>query len=389
MKKSYLVQLKTILFLIVYLIISCKHEPIVNEIENKNTITLKWNKAYTDETAEKIETGLKWVFLFLGAELESGSFKNACKWKEADLLQIEFDKLGFNNNSLIVWQKILKNIKESNAYKKEKSIDIGRFVMLTLNSSYQYYAITGAENNLENYKTGKFFDPKKAAIIESSVASNDRLITLPDSNNNEIQNFSFIAEEGVGKIADNTFTTHEIEIKQLMPNMQFRFAIYNTNGTLENSASPNYSSAGKPAKCLWCHETFIQPVYFGETSVMNYYDYQDFNRFIEKRKQILNEKRLLKNRDINYMQQQDHYLAELLYISFMEPNVERLALEWNLSLAKTALILANFETHTNSEFPELGNCYDRNEIDFLAPQTQIKTPQSAREFSVYEPYLIN
>jgi hypothetical protein len=92
--------------------------------------------------------------------------------------------------------------------------------------------------------------------------------------------------------------------------------------------------------------------------------------------------------DIDFNKKQDHTFAELLYITFMEPSADRLSLEWNMNIADVKNKLTALPTHTNTEFPYLGVLYDRKDVDFLSPYEYARVPESAREFSEYEPDLI-
>jgi hypothetical protein len=51
--------------------------------------------------------------------------------------------------------------------------------------------------------------------------------------------------------------------------------------------------------------------------------------------------------------------------------------------------MKNLPAHVYYEFPFLGNLYYRSWADSLAPYRTIKTPESAREASAYEPDFFN
>lgn len=381
---------KLILFLVavVMIIDACKRDAEIIYNPNDGLIlNLKWNQAYVKETKLEVESGLMWVFSFLGADLPIGSMQSSLVWK-GNLLQIDFSKLGFNDHALIALGKLLKIIKQSQEYKTMEGIDIGRFIMLTLNSTNHYYAITGASRHFSDFKINRVIDAKKAAIIESCVTLNSRLIEVPDSGNQNLINTFFIANECEGSIINGKQTIYEYETIELMPNGQFRFAIYNLDGNLILASNAAKTISGKPAKCLWCHEINIQPPFYALTPVNGYYSPEMFRYIVSKNMNFVYNYRKTLKTEIDYRKTQDHALAEFLYISFMEPSVERLSLEWNMNIAQVKSIMKPYPTHTNHEFPYSDSLYTRKDADLNSPFQKIQVPESAREESLYEPDLI-
>ena len=61
----------TIVFL--YSILSCESNTYSDLIETNTTITLKWNKAYADDSIDKSLIGLKWALSYVGATLPSSN----------------------------------------------------------------------------------------------------------------------------------------------------------------------------------------------------------------------------------------------------------------------------------------------------------------------------
>jgi hypothetical protein len=174
-----------------------------------------------------------------------------------------------------------------------------------------------------------------------------------------------------------------------MPNGQLRFAIYDKDGNLIPSHPDSmYTLAGKPAKCLWCHETSIQQPFFAVTDINGYMKVDSFRSEVFAHNNRLNLFRQNLTSSLDFAKKQDHTYTELLYITFMEPTAERLSREWNMTLTETMKKLQGFSTHKHSEFTWLGDLYDRREVDLLSPYEHLTVPSSAREFSVYEPNLI-
>lgn len=387
MKKRQLVYLLSLIVALSFVINACTHEPqYLPANPNKGyNIDLRWNKAYDGESVEKIETGLKWAFSFLGANLPRGSFETATSW-ERRIIHIDFEGLGFSEQARYALAQLIAVLKTSEEYKTLGGIDIGRFIMLTLNSSNHYYAITGADDNLTAYRSQFTYDSMKVAIIESAISNFQRKIEIGE--NNLGAKIGFDASEGHGSIFYETFHAEEHEVFDIMPNGQLRFALYGANGKLTTVAEPSLSNSGKPAKCLWCHEIRIQPPFKAQTAVAGYYSPEVFKSIVQQKSSVLDAYRNTLQADIDFKAVDDHTFAELLYISFMEPSAERLSLEWNMSVADVKAKLASLSTHVHPEFPFLGNLYNRKDIDPLSPYAYIPVPESAREKSVYEPDLI-
>ncbi len=366
---------------------SCKRDAEITIPQHDYSINLRWNQAYENETKENVETGLLWVFSFLGADIPKGSFNQAKTWGN-NILKIDLSKVGFNPIALNAFSKLLPQLKQSEEYQKINAIDIGRFIMLTLNSSNHYYAITGASNNFLPVKANHFFDSVSVAITQSTITLTNRLIEVPDSNVKAILNLVFIANECDGSVANGTQIVYEHEVAELMPNGQFRFSIYDVQNNLLEVSNTAKTNSGKPSKCLWCHEINIQTFHTIQTDVPGYYGADMFKHVVSSNTLTLNSYRNTLKSDIDFSKTQDHTFAELLYISFMEPSSLRLAIEWNMGESEVKNLLIGIPTHINAEFNFLGTLYDRKDIDSFAPYKGIKVPDSAREYSPYEPNLI-
>lgn len=387
MKKLYSIFIFSIVASLI--ISSCtKKEKIFNQ-QASTTISLRWVKAYDNETKEKVETGIKWALLFLGASLNKGSFDSAAYWhSENKMLDLDFSKLGFSEQSLEAIKKLLIALKMSGEYTERGGIDIGRFITLTINSSNHYYAITNAPKTISEFKNRLIFDTKKAVVVESFIAKGQREIEMPAPHSEEILKHGFSSSEGSGLITDGSFKSTEFEVFDLMQNGMFRFMLYDELGMLKPAGDTSLGGAGKPANCLWCHEISIQPAFISKTKVNGYYSPEEYEEIIKKQLLLLQNYRSSLNQDIDYNKTQEHTLTELLYISFTEPSAERIAKEWNASEEQVKEKLKGLPTHTHDEFPFLGTLYHRKDVDKLSPYNVIRVPESAREHSEYEPDLI-
>ena len=66
------------------------------------------------------------------------------------------------------------------------------------------------------------------------------------------------------------FDLAEFDLIDLMPNGQLRYAVYGLDGVLLPYSSSDYGLAGKPAKCMWCHEGIISPLFTNNQEVLHH-----------------------------------------------------------------------------------------------------------------------
>jgi hypothetical protein len=362
---------------------SCKYHDLGIKPDNLQ-INLRWVKAYPTETKADVVTGLTWSMSFLGARSPADS---AIRWANETQFLLDVEKLGFNGEAQSAWRAILDTLKASDEYNVQGAIDVGRFVTLTLNSTNHYYAITGAKSRYADFRAKYNFDEKKAAIVKSTIAFGSRLIEISDAK--EFEEIAFVATEGEGSIESNTFIEKEFEALDLMPNGQLRFALYDLNGNLKTSASKSLTAAGKPAKCLWCHETSLIPPFVDDHQLSGYYSSEEFKNILANRTEMIRAYREKLGAKI-FTAIPNHTKAELLYLSFMEPSSSRLASEWGLAESEIEKKLDEQATHPHHEFSFLGETlYNRNEIDHFAPYRNIQTPSDPRNASADEPDFIH
>lgn len=368
------------------LVYSCVNntEESVNKEEDSVIIRLRWFPGSFDQSNEEVKTGFAWTLSSLGALLPVGSMDKVMTELDENLFEINLSRAGFTEEALEALRTIVSRMKSSNAYEANNYIEMGRFVMLTLNSSNHYYKITQASRTIDEFRSTYAFNGTQMRLIKSSISITPRLIEIAEASRYE--EIAYIAEEGAGSFEDETFEAKEFEVFNFMPNGQLQFAIYDVNGRLKEAADDSFTIAGKLAKCLWCHETSIQPL-FQENPVLEgdtFLSEEDFSILRDKQNLYLAEYRSSLQSDIDLFNLQDHRFQEYLYIDFMEPTIERIAIEWGMGIDEVALVLAEVSGHTQSEY-NIENVYDRNEIEQYAPYTSLEVPESAREFSENEP----
>ena len=365
---------KTVLFLLFLSLTSCEDANYSNLIEPKTRLNLKWNKAYADDSIDKSLIGLKWALSYLGASLPNS---DAGFEVSNTTITIDYKKLGFSGNAQNKLEILHSKIINSDEYQQTNAIDLGRYVTLLIGASEHYYELIGTPKTLSQVLNKYTLLPQKGYVENSDVSLEHRIVQFSEQNG---FNQLFLSEE----IDPITGEVYEYETIELLTNGQLRFGIFDANGVRKNNADVAHSNAGKPAKCMWCHESNINQMFSVQNDFMGYLTYNAFqNMLLNYRESNRNLKLSLTN-GVDFSQTQQHTLTELLYISFMEPSAIRLSIEWNISVSEVQNLLSSLSTHVYPEFPFLGNLYDRNEVESFAPFHGLAISTSVRETSQTE-----
>jgi hypothetical protein len=365
---------KLLLFCFFLSFISCERDSYSDLIETEARLNLKWNKAYPDDTIDKSLIGLKWALSYMGAVLPSSNsgFSNT----EATIT-IDIKRLGFTENAEEKLLQLSEKIRATPEYQTSNSIDLGRYVTLLLGASEHYYEIIGTPKTLTQVLVPYNLLPQKGYVDNSGVSLEHRIIQFSEQNGfNQV----FLSEE-VDPVSGEIY---EYETIELLPNGQLRFGIFDTEGNRKNNADAAHSNAGKPAKCMWCHESTIQPLFYINNDHAGFLSFTDFKDTLLGYRENHRIKKLALTNGVDFSQTQQHTLTELLYISFMEPSAERLSLEWNLSITQVQQLLSGLPTHVYDEFPFLGTLYHRKDIESLAPFQGLPVSSHVREDSQIE-----
>jgi hypothetical protein len=353
-------------------------------------IKLRWIKSYPGQSKSEVNTGLFWALSFLGAKVPIDAA--VISW-DGTMVTLDLEAAGVPQASQAAWKQLLQVLKSSEESRLMGGIDMGRFVFLSLCGSHQYYALTGVAATYAEFRARHQFAPKQVAIVESVIARGNRLIEVGKGEG--IESVAFVAFEGAGSLRDHTFQKADIETLDVMENGQLRFGLYDLQGRLEEATTPALTAAGKPSKCLWCHEVNVQPPFTNVTDLEGYYSTREFNGLVANAKQIIAGYRKTLVSKVDFTRRlKEHWNAEALYFSFAEPTASRLAEEWNIPIDKVKQLLAshNLKTHPHSERLDAeilgGNLYDRRDVDSLAPYAAIRGPSDMQELSSYEPNLL-
>lgn len=371
-----------LLGLLYSLAIRCTSDQLRPIAEGKYSIQLRWVPAYEGERRDQVLTGLQWSLSFLGAHLPAANWPAAVQFIDDHRFVLHLGEVGFSASSLEAMAEILARLKVSEEYRKLEAIDLARFLVLSLHSSWHYYAITDAPGSLTEYLAQKTVERIDSfPILTSSIAQKNRMIRFQVAD--ELAQTFFIAEE-TEDVQLPSYPIDHYEVLDILPNGQLRFLLYDEQGNLAPAAPIATTLAGKPSKCLWCHEVNVQPLFRATADVPGFLSSADFMLQVDTANQRLVNYRALLPSSINFNDKQAHTQSELLYISFMEPSLERIAAEWEMAEEEVQNILKGFPTHTYDEFPFLGALYFRQWVDSLAPYRSERVPDSVRELG-WEP----
>lgn len=354
--------------------------------ESNKKIILVWHPAPANQTKQEFTVGLQWLFSYLGAKLPANTFDEGLNFIDENKIEINIDNLGFNAEAIESIMQLIKIVKQSEEYEASGGIDAGRFFALCFNSTYHYYKITGAAKTYNEFSAKYANYVFKTFICDtSSISDASRIFNYTISELN-LQKNCFISEEGNGIFSSGAFQKNGfIEAFDYMDNGQPRFVIYNQQGNLYAPADPSSHKAGKPAKCMWCHESGVQPLFSSTpdlagsvTSTQFLTDQQTLNIKIKSFHQQ-------SNSILNFIDPKAHSQGEFIYLCFYEPDIIRLSQEWQMSEAKVKSLLQGVAPHNNPEFPFLKEVYYRSEIQKFAPFKAIEVSDEMREATAIEP----
>ncbi len=354
--------------------------------ESNKKIILNWYPAPALQTKEEFTTGLVWLFSYLGAKLPAENFKEGVKFIESKKIEIDINELGFSEEAIINLEKLISIVKQTQEYKDKGGIDAGRFFALCFNNTYHYYKITGAPETYNDFSAKYASLAYKTFVCDTSSISNSSRIFNYSVDDLNIQKNYFVSQEGNGRYSNGSFVKSGIiEAFDYMDNGQPRFVIYNQQGDLYAPKDRVAHLAGKPAKCMWCHESGMQPLFSGTGNIPGYVSRADF---LEDQRVFTSKLKAFHaqtNAQLNFSDRKAHTQGEYIYLCFNEPNAARLADEWNVSEEAVKNMLSGIPTHINYEFPFLKDVYYRAQIEKYAPYSSIAVSDEMREATNNEP----
>ncbi|MCO4763974.1 MAG: hypothetical protein KC502_20840 [Myxococcales bacterium] len=347
-------------------------------------IRLRWIHSYPGDSQSRTETGLYWALSVLGAEIRAADAGKVVAWLGPTTLRLDLGHAGFPKAAIAPLSAICAQLRATEEYKVFGAIDVGRFVMLTVNTSAHYYEIVQAKKTWAAFSGDHPAPTHHVHVTGSLVAKGDRLLRGVAAT--DASQIAWIAEEGIGSLAKGTFKLYEREVIDVMANGQLRFAVYGLDGELRSWASPKHGAAGKPARCMFCHESGIEPLWLDNAAGPGGMSQPTFNQLRAQQMTLLGQYRSQRPTAIQYHVTDEHSQMELIYTAFMEPTVKRLALEWGLPESTVKTKLKGLPTHYEETYRAwLTRSYNRHEVDALAPYQHLPVPGHARKHSTFEP----
>ena len=362
-----------IIYIVLLLTISCKKESKSFQNNSDSNISLRWSKYYELDNVNKAKNGLFWCYSYLGAT----TLNNTLVTINGNILKIDVNKIGFNSEAIKYLMILHKKLKLTEEYQEHESIDIGRYISLLIGAPEHYYKFTEIPQELNTLLSKYSLHETQGYINHSSISLTHRRIKF---SNKAGLNQLLLSEE----IDTSTGKVIEFETMEIMSNGQIKFALFDKNGNRKNNADPMITNAGKPAKCIWCHESQIQPLFKTQDDFTGFMTYDELNDSLNYFQNQLFQKQIKFDNGINFNNKTEHQDMELVYISFMEPSAQRLSLEWEIPLHEVLDKLKNIKTHKHEEFDWLGDLYNREEIEVFAPYKSLSVSSSIREKSLIE-----
>lgn len=355
----------------------CRSKPEI--IKPDYTIKLSWYPSLESQKPEHVYRGMIWCFSWLGAELPKGCMKEAVVSSDSMHLEVHLDKLGFSKEALQALLVISDSIRNSEEYKRAGELELGKFIALTLGTSEHYYRITGVPRTIDEFRKLHRVDQNAwlFGVTNSSISDGDRLVRF--SRDTAVLHVGFIAEESTDSITGSKFHPELFECFDIMPNGQLRFAIYDETGNLISGAPRSLTEGGKPAKCLWCHETSIQTLFIDNTPVAGMLNNEEFIVMRDSMQMRLQRYREGLNTEMNFSNHPEHTLGELLYIFYMEPTLMYVSGSYHLTKEQTSLRLRSIHAEPFREFTWIGNVYRRKSIDSLFGLPVLTVSDDVRE----------
>lgn len=368
------------------MLLGCTHEPMQPKVSSDDEITLIWHKSHAEAKRSHADTGILWLCSYLGADVNSQALTSAIRW-EGNLMQLNLRKMGFSSTARTNIQLIYQQSAHTEQHQLHQAMDMGRFAALTLCASQHYYALTGVPQRLEHFISGRVQN-QSYAIMQSTVSKGPRLVHM-NAHAPSAEGWIAVAVEGSLDSAAARMDSMEYEVMDFMPNGQPRFAVYDHSGQLVSAADSVFSAGGKPAKCMWCHESNVNPNFASSFSHPEFLSVDTFNARTWRLRSEVREWQQSIPSAIHFDNLQNHSYAEWLYLEFYEPSEMRLASEWKMSLADVRNLLTALTPHDNPEFDFMKQRYHRAALEPMAPFTGLEVPVKPRELTTFEPTLIS
>jgi hypothetical protein len=344
------------------------------------TLALSWTPSAVGVDAAALRQGLDWNLGLLGAlPPADGSHlavdDTVVPWR----VDLDLAAVGFDAAALAVWEAILPEVWESEELAQTGTVDVGRLLMLSLHEPWRYAAFTGACSSLSGWESARLDPaPEFYDVVVSLLAEGGRTVALPPADV-PIVDVAFRMETGVVPVDDPEWTALEVEVLDLMPNGQQRFAAYDAGGAWRPESDATVVRAGTSGRCQWCHEGNLQLGTYENPSTAEAISYAEWESRIGAWQVALDAWRAGLDSSIDWEDRAAHTQGELLVREFLLPSTDRVAAELGVSAAEVTDLLGAGEA--DEEYPTRGEVHLRAAVDALLPFDAMPVLSDGRELS--------
>ncbi len=335
----------------------------------ENKLVVGIDTVSTRLNRQQCRSGLLWTLSYLGATLPAAQVASAIKWQSDSALVIYPDLLGLGKTGEQAFEKICDSLRNTSQYRATGAVPAGAFVAVMVGCSEHYYAITEAPRTLKAFR--KQHRTKKTPFLVKHSAIANRARRVYFGLTTAVQFWALAIQQKEGR--------ESAEAIDVMANGQLRFLIYNENGQLSSAPADAENLAGKPAKCMWCHEGKLQRTH-GSTDQSG----DELLFTVDSMNKAIKQFRQTRESGFSYEPHGAHTYMEILYISYLEPTLQQLSHEWRMKSEDIRLLLRMNKRHLHPEFSFGDSLYTRSGITAAAPYS-IPVPDDVREWRLSDP----
>lgn len=347
--------------------------PTAEDVPGDAALRLSWYRSDEAESWAVARAGLDWALSQAGALPPADGSAIEVLDEEEDRVRFELhvDRLELAEDANAMLVEVGDELRSAGGSGGD---DLGRFLLRGLHEPWRYYVLTGACGSLEEWRAARPPLPLEYAVTTSLLLPDHRLVRLP-STQGAADAVAFEAVEGEGSLADGSFGATSFETVDLMPNGQFRYAVYDLTGALQ--AAGDAEETGLPANCAWCHEASVHAGTPANESAPGYLSYTEWMQHREGAQATVEALRASLDTSISYDTPAVHGDAERLVEGFLFPDTARVASEWRSTESEVRATLGE-GTLTIEEFGWTRR-YSREVVDAAAPEPgALPTLRSAR-----------
>lgn len=331
-------------------------------------LRLRWLQAYPEEDWARARAGLEWALSLLGALPPADDAAIRVVEAAPDTVRFTLDPgaLGLAPEALAALEVAVAPLRVDDEAEAFGGVDVARLLLRTVHEPHVYAAVTGVCPTFAEWSAARVGDTPLLdhAITESLLTATDRHLQLLPPTGDALD-LALLAWEGTGSLLAGDFEPVEVDVIDLMPNGQQRFAVYDHGGRWLAAADPAISPAGPPSRCAWCHELGVQRGVTQPAQPEGWLDEAGFLAVVDGWETAMAEHRAATPSALDWSLREGHEWGELLVETRLYAPPARLAREWAVAEAEVeaALDAVGAARVENPEFPWLGPVVARADAD--------------------------